>query len=71
MTFKTFHINTPFIVCHKFDFLAIKYLNLIFLTKLNILCYNYIIHKECARDSPVDHTATCMCKVLKADRWAI
>ena len=25
------------------------------------------IHKECARDSPVDHTATCMCKVLKAD----
>ena len=29
--------------------------------------YNANIHKECARDSPVDHTATCLCKVLKAE----
>lgn len=30
------------------------------------------IHKECARDSPFDHTATYRKeKVLKADRWGI
>lgn len=32
--------------------------------------YSDYIHKECARDSPVDHTATYpLEKVLKADRW--
>ncbi len=29
----------------------------------------YYYHKECARDSPFDRTATCFCKVPKAERW--
>ena len=28
-------------------------------------------HKECDRDSPYDRTATCICKVLKAERWCV
>lgn len=32
------------------------------------MCYYNHDHKECVRDSPFDHTATCLqSKVLKAD----
>lgn len=43
----------------------------IFATEIN-LWYDKVIHKECARDSPVDHTATCVYgKVLKAETMGL
>ena len=47
------------------DALPTFYLTYCFSTLL--YCFH---HKECARDSPCDRTATCFCKVPKADRWA-
>ena len=31
--------------------------------------YDFLSHRECARDKPVDRTATCLGKVLKLERW--
>ena len=46
------------------DALLTSYLTYCFSTLL--YCFH---HKECARDSPCDRTATYVCKVPKADRW--
>ncbi len=40
------------------------------LAKRQKICYDKITIKSCARDSPFDRTATCFCKVPKAERWA-
>ena len=43
--------------------------SLFLLNKYRKINYYQNNHKECARDCPDDHTATCKCKVLTAERW--